>query len=226
MVTTLLPVEAVSEPDAVQYCPHCGRLVPAEVSSCPLCGGALFADPSSIQERTSVKDLLSTYGRWIRITLFLLSATLFFTAFFLGSQASLTHSEATILIDQLGAMFASVTPFTIARNNLSICVLLLLPIVGLGLLIIVSYNTELALAVLATVEEVPSLTLFLALLSNPVTWIEAIAYGLAASQGVRCLLGYLSNRLRVELGNLLKVVLALSLLVVFETLWEASMLLP
>jgi hypothetical protein len=130
------------------------------------------------------------------------------------------------MTDQLAEMFSSVTPFTIVRNNLSISVLLLIPVVGIGLMIIVSYNTGLALAALATIEEVPTLTLFLALSVNPVTWIEVIAYSLAASQGVMCLVGLVSKRLREELGNLLKVVLVVSLLLAVGALWESSMLLP
>lgn len=130
------------------------------------------------------------------------------------------------LIDELTETFSSVTPFTIARNNLTIGVLLFIPVVGLGLLTIVSYNTGVALAALATIEEVPVLTLFLALLSSPVTWIEAIDYSIAAAQGVMCLLGLLSKRLWAELRNLLMVVLVVSMLMVLGALWEASILLP
>jgi hypothetical protein len=130
------------------------------------------------------------------------------------------------MTDQLAEMFSSVTPFTIVQNNLSISALFLIPVVGIGLLIIVSYNTGLALAALATIEEVPTLTLFLALSFNPVTWIEAIAYNLTASQGVMCFLGLVLKRLREELGNLLKVVLVVSLLLVFGALGESFLLLP
>lgn len=192
----------------------------------PSAGGASSVGQSSTEKRTSVKALHIKYRWRIRFTLFLLSAGIFFTAFFLGSQASLTHSEAADMTDQLAETFSSVTPFTIARNNLTIGVLLFIPVVGLGLLTIVSYNTGVALAALATIEEVPALTLFLALLSSPVTWIEAIAYSLAAAQGVMCLQGLLSKRLRAELRNLLTVVLAVSLLLVFGALWEASMVRP
>lgn len=125
------------------------------------------------------------------------------------------------LIDELAETFSPVTPLTIARNNLTIGVLFFIPIVGLGLLTIVSYNTGVALAALATIEEVPALTLFLALLSSPVTWIDAIDYIIAAAQGVMWLLGLLSKRLWAELRNLLMVVLVVSMLMVLGALWES-----
>jgi hypothetical protein len=78
--------------------------------------------------------------------------------------------------------------------------------------VIERYNTGCSLPALATIEEVPVLTLLLALLSSPVTCIEAIDYSLAAGQGVMGLHSLLSKRLRAEPRNLLTVVLAVSLL--------------
>ena len=77
---------------------------------------------------------------------------------------------------------------------------------------IVIYNAGITLVALATIEEVSTLSLFLALLFIPVTRIETTASNLATSRDMMYILSLISKHLMEELDNLINVIQAVSLL--------------
>lgn len=194
------------DPD-LKYCRHCGSKIPVVASYCSFCGSNQQGVIQPPQEREMKGHTMRNIGR-ARLILILFSIALFMGGLFIGSQAPLSLSDAESVIQDFQNMFASnPTAVEIALNNISICLISFIPVIGTLFMAFVSYNTGAVLSAVAIVSHINRLNILLTIFLFPWTWMEILAYSLASTQGTMLLLGLRSGRFMRELRQTLKVTL-------------------
>lgn len=103
-----------------------------------------------------------------------------------GAIQTLSQQEATQITDDLNQLRDNITIQYVFGNNLFICLMMFIPVVGWVLGFWVLYNTGVVIAaqgMSVSAHGVPALALFFALFIFPFTWLEFISYsvGLAES---------------------------------------------
>ena len=188
----------------LQFCIHCGSKIPSDSQFCPHCGMSqqpLLAEPEP--EQSSVQALILRRLLWIRLGTFAVCTSIFIIFFFMGSQTAISRQAAMRLLDELNAAIGpEPTILTIITNNVTISLLLFIPVIGEFFLAFVSYNSGVVLAAISLIEGIHPVDVFVTSLVWPWSWFEIIAYGLAASQGVMLLIALLTRRFTQELRTL------------------------
>ena len=195
--------------DEFQYCRHCGSKMPIGSPICPNCGRSQSAQQLQV-EGEERKGFVTRNMRTIRVSAFLACMGILIAGLLLGTQAPLSIEEARLIIGRIRRTIISGSlAFQIAVNNIMICLTFFLPILGVLFMALASYSTGVGISALtlfaASTTRIEILqTLFLA----PSTWIEFVAYSLAASEGMMLLLSIFTRRFREEGKKLAITVLA------------------
>ncbi len=107
----------------------------------------------------------------------------------IGSIVPLSQSAATTLHDNLKqtlnqAITNQNLPQSIYLNNLTLCLLMFLPLLGSGLGLFVLYNTGVGLNAISIVQGQSTLLGIFDLMTGPVFWLEFFAYSIAMAQSI------------------------------------------
>jgi len=212
-----------------QYCRYCGSKILLSSTLCPYCGrGQLTQQPQTlVGERERFRGYIVRNLRAMRVAVFLLCMGVFVAGLLVGSQTSLSTEEAELIIDELRRIITSGS-FTlqIAQNNIILCLLFFLPMLGVLLMAFVSYSTGIVISAYALLStSTTSSEILQSFFLFPTTWLELIAYSLAASEGLLLLLGVLTRRLREEGKNLAKTVLLCVTLLMISAVIESILVL-
>jgi hypothetical protein len=124
----------------------------------------------------------------------------------IGSLVPVTAQQAKQISDDLNQTVTTanqngtLTQY-IFGNNLIICLMMFIPIVGPLLGLYVLFNTGAVLGAIATAQNVPSIFAFVALIITPVFWLEFAAYSTAMAESVWLFRRLLQGRGLRELRN-------------------------
>lgn len=124
----------------------------------------------------------------------------------IGSLTPVDAQQARQISDELNQTVTTasesgtLTQF-IFGNNLMICLLMFVPIVGPLLGLYVLFNTGTVIGAIATAQGVPSIFAFIALVITPVFWLEFAAYSTAMAESVWLFRRLLQGRGLRELRN-------------------------
>ncbi len=119
----------------------------------------------------------------------------------LGTSVPLSKQDANQLVSDFNQTVTAVSdqgafPLTsyILGNNLLICLLMFVPIIGPLLGLLITFDSGIVLAALAVSQGFPPSLYFIALLISPHTWIELAAYSVAMSSSVWLLMRIIRGR--------------------------------
>jgi len=107
----------------------------------------------------------------------------------IGSYIPISHSDAQTISNSLNSTlnthksFGSRTEY-IFVNNLSICLLMFVPIIGPILGFIILGNTGIALGAIASTQGYPVWIALLSLVLTPIFWLEYAAYSTAIAESI------------------------------------------
>lgn len=214
-----------SEEVALQYCKYCGSRVPLNAVFCPNCGKSQLiaqAEAEPEEKRRSESRIVRNM-RTIRVAAFLICIEIYISGFILGSQTTLSLDDAVLIRSQVEQIVVSgPLVLRLAQNNIEICLIFFIPIFGALFMALVSYSTGLVISALSLLStSVTRLQLLQMAFLFPWTWLEGIAYSLAASEGVLFLLGVLTRRFREEGKTLLKTILVCVALLIVGAVIES-----
>ncbi len=188
----------------LQFCIHCSSKIPSNSLFCPHCGMSQqppIAEPEPLQ--SPVRAMILKRLLWIRLATFAVCTSIFIIFFFMGSQTAISREASIQLLDELRAVIGSEPSImTILTNNVMICLLLFIPVIGVFFLAFISHNSGVVLAAISQIEGFNPVDMFVASILWPWSWFEIVAYGLAASQGVMLLIALLTRRFNQELRTL------------------------
>jgi hypothetical protein len=128
------------------------------------------------------KSYSSRRKRIITIALFFI---LGIAATSIGAMQTLTQQEATDLNNELDQLRSNVTVQYIFGNNLFICLLMFIPVLGWVFGFIALYNTGVVIAAQSmtpAAQGVSPLILFFTLFLFPFTWLEFISYSVGFAE--------------------------------------------
>lgn len=208
-----------------KFCRACGSQIPEDSVYCPICGSDLRPKP----ETPKVKE--EDFGRlqfavarlrMTRVLIFVFCIAVFTMGIIVGNNTPMTEEKSNEILDPFLDFEPSFS--NIALNNIVNNLLLFTPGIGVLLLAYSSYNAGLVLAAVSFQTELSDLSYFMMLLSNPVFWIEVIAFCLAATQGVMFLLGWLTKRRNIEGRNTLIVMVVCFILLIVAAYIEVAFL--
>jgi len=134
----------------------------------------------------------------------LLAATFFFLAFSITLVATLTplgHEEANDLHNDLEQLRKNVTIQTIFGNNLMICLIMFVPIIGPVFGFYVLYNTGVVIAAEGLIAGASPPLIFIMLFLFPFTWLEFVAYSTALSESALLFWRVIHGKGRKEIVN-------------------------
>jgi len=192
----------------------CGSSISYDAVYCPICGAAQelqVAAPEAARPRGGIAEAVAKMKN-IRLTLFLISLAIFIFTFILGSSTHLSTQDAQAIVsDYQSTIGAHPTAIEIFGNNVTLCLLSFIPVLGTAFMALVGYNTGIFLAALPIVNPSypSSLILAFATLILPWAWMEFTAYSLASSTGLMMIVSALRRTLRKDFRKLL-IILAVS----------------
>ena len=212
--------------ESYRFCQFCGSKITYNMKFCPFCRAnqkkERFSSPI-ISKSSSTWRFIENKKRFIRLVAFFASLLSLVILTFVGSQASLTQEEATLIVEALQESFPpNITYTQIALNNMFICLLFFTPFFGSLLLIQVSYNLGITLLALSLFFNVNSNDLFLSLFFYPWTWFEFVAYSLASVQSIMLLLALFQRNLRNEIKQSLISIAICLILIIFGAVIEVA----
>jgi len=103
-----------------------------------------------------------------------------------GAVQTLSQQEANQINNDLDQLRNSISIQYIFGNNLFICLLMFIPVVGWVLGFWILYNTGVVIAaqgMTASAQGIPTLLLFFVLFIFPFTWLEFISYSTGLAEG-------------------------------------------
>jgi len=134
----------------------------------------------------------------------LLAAIFFFLAFSVTLVATLTplgHEEANDLHNDLEQLRENVSIQMIFGNNLMICLIMFVPVIGPAFGFYALYNTGVVIAAEGLIAGVSPPLVFIMLFLFPFTWLEFIAYSTALSESVLLFWRLIHGKGRKEIVN-------------------------
>jgi len=213
----------VTDMERRKFCRACGSQIPEDSIYCPICGSDLKPKPQTSEVKEEYFGRLQfaiTRPRMTRVIAFVLCINLFTMGIIFGNNTPMSNEKANEILEPFLDLEQSFT--NIAFNNIINNLLLFTPGIGVLLLAYSGYNTGLVLAAVSFQTESSNLSYFMMLLSNPVFWIEVIAFCLAATQGIMFLLGWLTKRKNIEGRNTLIVMVVCFLLLIVAAYIEVA----
>jgi hypothetical protein len=183
-----------------KYCRACGSLIPHDATYCPHCGALQEAKvPEAAGPKAQGAEAI-TKRRHIRLTFFFISLAIFIITFILGSMIPLSRQDAQAIVNGIRSTLGThPTAIQIFRNNITLCLLFLIPLFGPAFMAYVGYSTGVVLAAAAILSPTSSpLALAFASLLFPWTWLEFSAYSLASTAGLMIIVSTLRHKLRKE----------------------------
>lgn len=214
-----------SEEAALQYCKYCGTQMSSNATVCQNCGRSQLTAQSKaeIEEQRRSESYIARNMRTIRVATFLICTGIFIGGLILGSQTPLSADDAEFIRSQVEQIIISgPTALAIAQNNIAICLIFFIPVFGVLFMVFVSYSTGLVISAYSLLStSVTRLEILQATFLVPSTWLEVIAYSLAASEGTLFLLGVLTRRFKEEGKTLLKTILVCVALLIVGAVIES-----
>jgi hypothetical protein len=212
----------------LKYCIYCGDEIAVNASYCPLCGREQKTEDQHTKEigrEPGIRAYIERNRSKIRIFLFVFCIFLHISGYYIGIVSSIPRNEAEVLIEEALKPFGEKpTALAIAKNNITIAILFLIPVVGIILMPIISYNTGLIFSAIATVNEIPKLSLLISIFLSPIFWFELIAFNLATTHGIMIILGLATKSFKKEAFNLLKAFLATIAILVISAIIEIALI--
>jgi len=101
-----------------------------------------------------------------------------------GTLTPISLEDATGRTQELEKLRENLDVQYIFGNNMMICLIMFIPVIGPFIGIIAMYNTGLVIAAEGIVGHMPPLLLLLALFIFPFTWMEFIAYSTGLAESV------------------------------------------
>jgi hypothetical protein len=212
----------------LKYCIYCGDEIAENASYCPLCGREQKTEDQYSREvvrKPGVRAFIERNRSKIRVFLFIFCVFLHISGYYIGIISSIPRNEAEVLIEEALKPFGDrPTVLAIAKNNITIATLFIIPLVGIILMPIISYNTGLIFSAIATVNEIPKLSLLTSIFISPIFWFELIAFNLATTHGIMIILGLATKSLKKEIFNLLKSFVATVAILVISAFIEIALI--
>jgi len=188
-----------------KFCRACGSQIPEDATYCPYCGTNLRPTPlpaEAKEERLGRLRFAVDKPVMTRIALFAVCLGLFMAGLLFGNSTTMDRETATEVLEPLKNFNPTIE--NIAYNNIFNVMLISTPGIGVLLLTYAGYNAGLIIAAIhIEAFGFNSLSNLIPLFQNPVFWLEATSFCLAASQGVMFILGGLTKRWREEGRNML-----------------------
>jgi hypothetical protein len=138
-----------------------------------------------------------------------------------GAVQTLSQKDATSINNDLNQLRNNISVEYIFGNNLFICLLMFVPVVGWIFGFAALYNTGVVIAaesMAPSASGAPPLLLLFSLFIFPFTWLEFISYSIGLSEGFWLILRAVQSRsdirvsFRRELGNLSKLITIVTLM--------------
>jgi hypothetical protein len=212
----------------LKYCFYCGAEIAEYASYCPLCGREQKLEDQYTKEvgrESGVRAYIERNRSKIRILLFIFCIFLHVSGYYIGITSSIPRSEAEVLIEEAMKPFGDrPTALAIAKNNITISVLFITPVVGIILLPIISYNTGLIFSAISTVNEIPRVSLLTSIFLSPIFWFELVAFNLATTHGIMIVIGLATRNFKKEAFNLLKAFVATIAILIISAILEIAMI--
>gem|GEM_PF-1560731 len=156
--------------------------------------------------------------------LFPITVFLFSTVFLISSTIPLEKSFAEEIYSSVSTSMSFTGPIDIFAHNLSISIIMMIPIIGFGFSIVSSSTTGVAVSAISTLKNLDSLSLAVRLLSTPSGILEFLAYGLASAQGLSGLFAVIEKRVSRELKGYLTTLLIVGSLLLTSAFIETMSL--
>jgi hypothetical protein len=147
----------------------------------------------------------------IRFTLLLVNLALFIVLLTIGTLTSLSQPFAQQLYDQIASI--PISPVDIFLHNMLVCLLELIPLFGILMLALSGFATGIGVSAISLVEGRSAIASLWVLVNQfPHTWLEFLAYTLAATEGTMVFLMLIAVGNRLLFRRELKI-MALTFLV-------------
>jgi hypothetical protein len=147
----------------------------------------------------------------IRVTLLLVNLALLMLFVTAGTLTPVPKPTAQEIYNELASV--PVTPETIFLHNIMICLIEIIPLLGTSILVASGFTTGLGLSAISIITGTsPAADLWVLLNQYPSTWLEFLAYSLAATEGTMVFLMLIAVGFRLLFRRELKI-LALTFVV-------------
>lgn len=146
------------------------------------------------------KSLSSRNKRIILIVVFFILAVVVTT---IGALQPISQADATSINNELNQLRSNISIQYIFGNNLFICLLMFVPIVGWIFGFAALYNTGVVIAaesMAPSAHGAPPLFLFFTLFIFPFTWLEFISYSIGLSEGFWLMLRGIQSQTNVKIS--------------------------
>jgi hypothetical protein len=131
---------------------------------------------------TAVIDTILTRRHEIRVSLLLANLLLFIVLVTVGGLTPVPQPLAQELYNEIVSI--PITPESIFLHNAQICVIEVIPLMGVFLFVISAVGSGLSLSAISLVRGInPLTTTWLLFNQYPHTWLEFLAYSMAATEG-------------------------------------------
>jgi Stage II sporulation protein M len=142
--------------------------------------------------------------RMRRITVIVLVFLLTLLVTIAGTLTPLSSQDANQINQELDQVRQNISVQNIFGNNLMICLIMFIPIIGPIFGFAVLYNTGVAISaqsMLPAAQGVPAAVLLLALFIFPFTWMEFISYSTGLAESVWLIRRFMTHNGRREIKN-------------------------
>jgi uncharacterized membrane protein SpoIIM required for sporulation len=160
--------------------------------------------------------------RIITIVAFLLFS-IFVTS--IGTLTPLSREDANSLYNELEQVRQNVSVQYIFGNNLIICLVMFVPVVGPIFGLWALYNTGVVIAAESIVQGVPSLLIFYSLLIFPFAWLEFLSYSTALAESVWLIKRARRGMIRREVKNAAVLVAIVAVMLLVAAAIETALIL-
>jgi hypothetical protein len=142
-----------------------------------------------------------------------------------GALTPLSREDANSLNNELEQVRQNVSVQYIFGNNLLICLVMFVPIVGPIFGLWAMYNTGVVIAAEGIVQGVPSLLILSSLLILPFAWLEFISYSTALAESVWLIQRARRGTIRREIKNAAVLVAIVAVMLLIGATIETALIL-
>ena len=130
--------------------------------------------------------------------LFFINLFLLFFTGLIGSSISLETDEVNNIINQVNQILPKdINAISIFTNNITIALIMIIPIIGLLFAIITIFQTGMVFAAMASIENLSGTLLYIITAITPFFWLEFITYAANITQGIFIC----TSLLKKQIGN-------------------------
>ena len=146
--------------------------------------------------KTRIKQLFPKPWR----NLFFINLFLLFFTGLIGSSISLEANEVDNIINQVKQIIPkNINVISIFVNNITIALIMIIPIIGLIFAIITIFQTGMVFAAMASIENLSGTLLYIITAITPFFWLEFMTYAANVTQGIFILTALIKKQIRNEI---------------------------